>query len=106
MKVTSHAIGLNVLACVPRRACSIPAADLLQLIVVPLGLLYNVLEPMNTASLDLRLAAIVRPTDKIILNLTIGESVGLRRRAQFNHFRVKLRVAASIILMMKTSGGC
>ena len=95
-----------MLACVPSRACTIFAADPLQLIVVPLGLLHDVLEPMHAASLDLRLAAIVRPTDKIILNLTIGETVGLRRRAQFNHFRVKLRVAASIILMMKTSGGC
>ena len=95
-----------MLACVPSRACAIFAADLLQLIVVPLGLLHDVLEPMHTASLDLRLAAIVRPTDKIILNLTIGEAVGLRGGAQFNHFRVKLRVAASIILMMNSSGGC
>ena len=69
-----------MLARVPSGASAIFAADLLQLMVVSLGLLYDVLEPMHTASLDLRLAAIIRPTDKIILNLTIGESIGLRGR--------------------------
>ena len=95
-----------MLACVPSRARAIFAADPLQLIDVPLGLLHDFLEPMHTPSLDLRLAASVRPTDKIILNLTIGESVGLFGGAQFNYFRVKLRVVASIILMMHSSGGC
>ena len=69
-----------MLASVPSRAATIFAADLLQLMVVSLGLLYDVLEPMHTASLDLRLAAIIRPTDKIILNLTVGKSVSLRVR--------------------------